>query len=136
VTSDGSFLQPPITLPPNFTTVTISPDGTISASTNNGQTFQKGGQITLVQFANPPGLISVGTNFFTVSPASGSPVTTIAGQGGTGPLVQGLLEGSNVNPTTELSNLLIAQQTFSANSQTINTANDMLITTAELVALT
>ena len=57
-------------------------------------------------------------------------------QGGAGLLRQGFLEGSNVDATTELANLLIAQQWFTANSQAIIVANDMLIATTELVALT
>jgi flagellar basal-body rod protein FlgG len=136
VTSDGNFLQPPITLPPNFTAVNIASDGTVSASTPTSGGFQTVGQITLVRFANPPGLTGIGNNLFAASPASGSPITSAAGQGGTGLLRQGFLEGSNVNATTELANLLIAQQSFTANSQAIVAANNMLIATTELVALT
>jgi flagellar basal-body rod protein FlgG len=136
VTSDGNFLQPPITVPTNFTAINIATDGTVSVTTPTSPTFQKVGQITLVQFANPPGLTSIGNNLFAASPASGSPVTGIPGHAGAGLLGQGFLEGSNVNATTELANLLVAQQTFVANSQAIVAANNMLISTTELVALT
>ncbi|HEX5270950.1 MAG TPA: flagellar basal-body rod protein FlgG [Gemmataceae bacterium] len=136
VTSDGNFLQPPITVPTNFTAISIATDGTVSVTVPGSSTFQKVGQITLARFANPPGLVSVGNTLFAPSPASGSAVITTPGQTGTGLLRQGFLEGSNVDATTELANLLVAQQTFVANSQAIITANDMLLTTAELVSLT
>ncbi len=136
VTSDGNFLVPPITVPTNYTAITIGTDGTVSVMVPGSLTPRTVGQITLVNFANPPGLVSVGNNLFAASPASGSPVVSVPGQGGTGILQQGFLEGSNVNPTTELANLLVAQQSFVANSQAIIAANDMLLTTAELVALT
>jgi flagellar basal-body rod protein FlgG len=135
VTSDGFLLQPPITVPTNFTSISIGTDGTVSVTTPSSATLQKVGQITLTRFANPPGLISVGNTLYSASPASGSPVTAVPGQGGTGLLRQGFLEGSNVDAATELTNLLIAQQTFSANSQAIVVANEMLTTTAELVSL-
>ncbi len=136
VTTDGNFLQPPITVPTNYTGITIAANGTVTVTVPNSLTSRTVGQITLVNFANPPGLTSVGNTLFAASPASGSPVISIPGQAGTGILQQGFLEGSNVNATTELSNLLIAQQTFSANSEAINAANNLLITTTELVSLT
>ena len=137
VTSDGFLLQPPIRVPTNYTAISIATDGTVSVTTpSSPNTFQKVGQLTLTRFANPPGLTSIGNTLYAVSPASGSPVTgSVPGQSGSGLLRQGFLESSNVDPNTELTNLLIAQQTFSANSQAIVVANDMLLTTAELVAL-
>jgi flagellar basal-body rod protein FlgG len=136
VTSDGNFLQPPITVPTNYTSITIGTDGTVSVTVPGSSTPQTVGQLTLVRFANEPGLTAVGNNLFTASAASGSPVTSVAGQGGTGLIRQGFLESSNVDPTTELANLIIAQQTFVANSQAIVAANNLLIATTELVSLT
>jgi flagellar basal-body rod protein FlgG len=136
VTSDGSLVQPSFTIPTNFTAITIAPDGTVSVTTPGSTTFRVVGNLTLVRFANPPGLTSIGNNEYTASPASGQPVISPPGQGGTGLLRQGFLEGSNVDATTELANLLVAQQWFTANSQAIVVANEMLITTTELVALT
>jgi len=44
------------------------------------------------------------------------------------------LEGSNVNPATELTNLLIAQATFAANSRAVVVENQMLTDTVSLIA--
>jgi flagellar basal-body rod protein FlgG len=137
VTADGLLLQPPITVPTNFTSISIGTNGTVQVLTpNSPNTPITVGQITLANFANPPGLVSLGGNLFAASPASGSPVVGVPGTSGFGVLRQGFLEGSNVNAASELTNLLIAQQTFVANSQTVVVANEMLLTTAELVALT
>ncbi len=136
VTSAGNLIQPPITVPTNFTSLVIGTDGTVQVFTpDSPNTPRTVGQIMLVRFANPPGLTNLGGNLFAASPASGSPVTEVPGQAGTGVLRQGFLEGSNVNAAAELTNLLIAQQTFVANSQVSVVANDMLTTTAQLVAL-
>jgi flagellar basal-body rod protein FlgG len=133
VASDGSLVQPTIVIPPLTTAINIAADGTVTVLTSNSNTPITVGRLNLVQFANPPGLIALGTNFFTASPASGQPVTTVPGQGGAGTLVQGILEGSNVDPTTELTNLLIAQQSFAFNSQAIVVENQMLQATTALV---
>jgi flagellar basal-body rod protein FlgG len=133
-TSDGFLLQPSITIPPNTTAISIAPDGTVSVITSGVPgTSQNVGQITLVNFANPPGLTAQGTNLYQASSASGSPVKNVPGQGGTGLLRQGHLEGSNVDPTTELANLLIAQQSFVANGKAIDIASQMLATTTSLL---
>ncbi len=132
VTADGSLVQPPITVPPGTTSITVGADGTVTAAV--GGSSQVLGRLTLVQFPNAPGLIGLGGNLYAASAASGSPAAAVPGQGGTGTLVQGFVEGSNVNPTTELVNLLIAQQTFVANSQAIIASNQMLTDTVGLVS--
>jgi len=136
VTSDGFIVQPRITVPTNYTAISIASNGVVQVTTPTQPVFRTVGQLTLAIFANPPGLVASGTNLFIPSAASGSAVTQVPGQGGTGILQQGFLEGSNVNPVTELTNLLVAQQTFAANSQVIVSANELLQTTAELVTLT
>ena len=136
VTSDGFIVQPPITVPTNYTAISIGTNGVVEVTTPTQPVFQKVGQLTLARFANPPGLTGVGTNLFVPSSASGSAVIDVPGQGGTGILQQGFLEGSNVDPVTELTNLIVAQQTFAANSQVIVAASELLQATTELVALT
>ncbi len=132
VTADGSLVQPAIVVPPGATSVSIGADGTVTATT--GRASQVLGQITLARFPNPPGLTALGNNLYAASAASGSPTTAVPGQAGTGTLVQGFLEGANVSPATELVNLLIAQQTFVANSQAIVAENQMLTDTVSLIA--
>jgi flagellar basal-body rod protein FlgG len=132
-TADGFLVQPPITIPPGTTQINIATNGTVSVRIGNSNTFQTVGQITLVVFANPPGLTAVGNNLYLASPASGSPVKVVPGQGGAGLIRQGFLEGSNVDAATELTDLLIAQQTFVANATAIQVANQMLQGAAALL---
>jgi flagellar basal-body rod protein FlgG len=134
VTADGSLVQPAIFVPPGVASIQIAADGTVTALPPGATAPQVLGQLTLVRFPNPPGLISLGSNLYAASAASGSPTTAVAGVGGTGTLAQGFLEGSNVSPVTELVNLLIAQQTFAANSRAIVVANEMLTDTVSLVS--
>jgi flagellar basal-body rod protein FlgG len=135
VTADGSLVQPSIVVPPGATAVTIAADGTVTANVGGSSvSAQVVGQLTLVNFPNAPGLTSVGNNLYAASAASGNPTTAVPGQGGTGTLAQGLLEGSNVNPTTELVNLLIAQQTYASNTRAILIASQMLSDTVDLIS--
>jgi flagellar basal-body rod protein FlgG len=134
VSSDGSIVQPPITIPAGTVSINIATDGTVSvANQNSPNTFQTIGQLKIANFVNPSGLTSLGNNEYAATAASG-PVTVLTpGQDGAGLIRQGVLEGSNVDPTTELANLLVAQQTFSYNSQALSVANQMLVDTATLI---
>lgn len=131
VTADGNLLSPTITIPPGTSSVTVASDGTVTATTQNGE--QRVGQITLTNFQNPAGLARVGDNLFTESPASGAPLTNVAGTNGLGTIRQRALESSNVDVATELVNLIVAQQTFLVNSQAIGVENTVLGETSNLI---
>jgi flagellar basal-body rod protein FlgG len=68
----------------------------------------------------------MGKNLFTLTPASGQPITTRPGLGGTGFLAQGQLEGSNVNIADEMVNMITAQRFYEMNSKAIQAADEML----------
>lgn len=131
VTPDGFRLADNIVLPPGTTAISISPAGVVSATTAAG--VQQVGTITLTQFPNPAGLTRIGRTTFVASPNSGTPTTGAPGTNGLGTLSQGFLEQSNVDLTTELVNLLIAQRTFSFNSQAIQIENEVLQATTALI---
>jgi len=81
---------------------------------------------------NPEGLNKSGNSYYTASNNSGSIFIGLAGQNGLG-LVQGYaLEGSNVDLTIELSNLIIAQRGFEVNARSISTTNETLNTLVNL----
>jgi len=67
------------------------------------------------------GLVSVGGNNFQTTNASGQFVAGVAGTGGRGTVDDSTLEQSNVNISTEFSNLIVAQRAFEANSKTVTT---------------
>jgi flagellar basal-body rod protein FlgG len=126
VTSDGNPIEPQITIPAQAQSVTIAADGTVTF-TQPGQTAsQTAGQIQLANFANPAGLNSVGNNLFMQTDASGEPtVGNPGGQEGLGTLMQGYVEGSNVNVVEEFINMIVSQRTYEANSKVVKAADEM-----------
>jgi flagellar hook protein FlgE len=103
-----------------LTSWSIDSDGTIQGSFSNGQTATIG-QIALANFANPGGLDSVGNLDFTATANSGQPEIGAPGSGGTGTLVGGSLESSNVNLADQLTDLVVAQEAYQANTKVVNT---------------
>jgi flagellar hook protein FlgE len=109
----------------------IEPGGTITARYSNGQSAPAG-QVQLVRFLNPQGLQPTGGNLWASTVASGAPTANNPGQGGTGDLLQGSLEESNVDLTAELVNMITAQRAYQANAQTIKTMDQVLQTVVNL----
>jgi len=126
VTSNGALLQPAITIPANVMSIAIGQDGTVSVETAAGGGTQVIGQIQLARFANPAGLQSMGQNLLKESPASGAPQVGIPGQAGTGQLMQGALEASNVNVVEEMVNMIETQRAYEINSKAISAVDGML----------
>ncbi|WP_312239966.1 flagellar hook protein FlgE [Pantoea sp.] len=104
---------------------TVGDNGQILASYSNGQT-QLLGQVVLSNFTNPGGLSSQGDNSWIETPDSGQPVTGVAGTGSLGNLYGGKLEGSNVDLSQEMVNMIVYQRTYQSNSQTIKTQSELL----------
>ncbi|MDO8374284.1 MAG: flagellar hook protein FlgE [Pseudomonadota bacterium] len=111
-----------------LTSLAIEQDGTITGKYSNEQSNTLG-QIVLSSFVNPNGLQSKGDNVWAETAASGQPLTGTPGAGTKlGALVSGALEGSNVDLTSELVNLIIAQRTYQANAQTVKTQDQVMQT--------
>jgi flagellar basal-body rod protein FlgG len=128
VTADGFIVQPGITLPQNTLGVTINPSGQVLAQVAGQTTPQTVGQLQLANFANEAGLEALGSNLFVETPASGSPVTGNPGAVGFGTLNQGLLETSNVDVVSEITNLITAQRAYEMNSKVIQASDQMMST--------
>jgi flagellar hook protein FlgE len=94
--------------------------GVITAQFSNGRTSTIG-QLAVATVANTAGLTASGGNNFMTTAASGLATVGVAGAGGRGTLDDGALEQSNVNISTEFSNLIVAQRAFEANSKTVTT---------------
>jgi flagellar hook protein FlgE len=107
--------------------LSFSPDssGTLLAVFNNGQTRALG-QAAIATFNSQEGLRRLGDNLFGETISSGPPSVGIAGTGGRGGIIGGVLEQSNVDISTEFTDLIIAQRGFQANSRVINTINQTL----------
>lgn len=103
----------------------ISGDGTlVGVHSVHGMLYF--GRIDLATFDNPQGLNEAGSSYFQESAASGSPKYCIPGYEGSGAVVSGSLEMSNVNLATEFSDLITTQRGFQANSRIITTSDSIL----------
>ena len=96
--------------------------GVVRARYSNGQTRTLG-QVALSDFSNSQGLRPLGDTGWAESFASGVPLLGTPGSGSLGVLQSGALEGSNVDLTSELVNMITAQRNFQANAQVITTAD-------------
>jgi flagellar basal-body rod protein FlgG len=126
VTSSGLPLADGIVIPPNASDLSISDDGTVTAKLPGQVLAQTIGNITLATFINPAGLEAKGQNLFAETAASGTPNTNAPGSNGTGKLMQGYLESSNVNVVQELVTMIQTQRAYEMNSKAIQTSDQML----------
>jgi len=104
--------------------VTVNAQGIVSASYSNGDTVALG-KVALANFANPAGLRQGGNSYWSASGISGTATLGAANENGFGSLQSGTLEGSNVDITEELVNLIAAQRNFQANAKALDTANQI-----------
>ena len=125
VTNDGFLVTPTITIPQNATSISIDQSGEVSATIPNQTAAQILGQIQTANFINEAGLQAVGNNLFTETTASGAAIVGSPGQDGLGTILQGFLETSNVNPVTELTNLIKAQRVYEMNSKVVTKEDEM-----------
>jgi flagellar hook protein FlgE len=102
-----------------FSGLQIGSNGNVIAQYTNGATKIMG-TIALANFVNPQGLAATTNNNWLSTVASGNPVTNAPGTGILGTLQSGALEGSNVDLSTQLVDLIVAQQAYQANVQGIN----------------
>ena len=132
VTSDGYYLNPPISIPSNATNVVIGTDGKVSVNIPGSSTPQQVGQLTLARFTNPTGLESAGRNLYVETAASGTPTTGNPATNGAGGVRQGFLEASNVTVVDEMVDMIQAQRAYEINAKVVQGAEQMLSVVAEL----
>lgn len=125
-TSSGYILQPEIAIPEDASSITISGDGIVSVTVAGQVDAQEVGQITLARFGNPRGLEPIGETMVVETTASGAPVIGNPMEDGTGKLVQGYLEASNVNVVQELVDMIEAQRAYEVNSKSISASDEMM----------
>lgn len=126
VTNSGYPVQPGLQIPEGAQSITIGADGTVSVQVTGQVEAVQVGQLTLSDFVNPSGLQAKGENLFVETGASGPAQSGAPGQGGVGVLVQGSLEGSNVNVVEELVSMIETQRAYETNAKAISTTDQML----------
>jgi flagellar hook protein FlgE len=104
--------------------VTVDKSGIVTASFSNGDTIALG-KVALANFTNPAGLRQNGNSYWSSSGISGQALLGSANDNGYGSLNSGTIEGSNVDVTEELVNLIAAQRNFQANAKALDTANQI-----------
>jgi flagellar hook protein FlgE len=114
-----------------FTDIKIDDQGVILANFSNGGSSPLG-RIVMTRFTNPQGLSKLGDGAWAETSTSGAPLSGAATEGIFGAIQSGSLEQSNVDLTKQLVSLIVAQQTYQANSQTIQTENSSIQTILQL----
>ena len=132
MTSSGFVVQPAITIPANATSITVGRDGTVSVTIPGTTAPSQIGTLQLTTFVNPAGLESKGENLYVETGASGSPSTNTPGTNGSGVLMQGYVETSNVSVVEEMVNMIQTQRAYEINSKAITTSDQMLQKLAQL----
>jgi flagellar basal-body rod protein FlgG len=125
-TADGFLLSPPITLPPDMEEAMVNSDGRVMVRRKDQTEPQAIGTITLARFANFAGLNKIGDNLYQPTDVSGAPQVGQPGQNGLGQIISHALEGSNVDLSQQMVDLISAQRAYTLMVRAMETSNEML----------
>jgi flagellar basal-body rod protein FlgG len=128
VTNQGYLVFPSINIGEDVDKIMVSNDGQITVTRSSGSAGQADniGDIRLVNFANPSGLLEHSDNLYMASQASGRPIDGDPMEENFGGIRQGFLEGSNVKVVEEIVNMITAQRSYEASSNVIKASDEML----------
>lgn len=107
--------------------IRIDQSGTLVGSFSNGRSFGLA-QLGMAKFTNNAGLMTEGGSLYTQTANSGDPIIGTAATAGRGFIQSSALEGSNVDLSKSLTQLIIIQRGYEANGKTITTSDEMLQT--------
>lgn len=126
--ASGDIQFPVTATSPSMASYTIGSNGAINITMSDGSTAAPtGGNLVLQNFSNPDQLVKVGGNLYSASAAAGGLAAPVApGSSGTGTIVSGSLEMSNVDLASQLTSLITAQRAYEANSKIISTSDEIL----------
>lgn len=103
----------------------IAADGTIQGAFSNGA-VRTLGQVVVATFTNYQGLVDIGNSLFQPGANSGAAVITTPGEVGSGQILSGSLEQSNVDLGEEFIELILTSTGYTASSRVISTADDLM----------
>ncbi len=107
--------------------ISVGTNGEICFPDETNNPVSSGIKIALVRFANPAGLEKSGQGLYTATDASGEPVLESGMQNvKKSTLMQGYIEGSNVQVVDEMVDLIVAQRAYEMNSKAIQAADEMM----------
>lgn len=128
----GYRIEPSISIPQEATRIVVTNSGDVQYGTDDSTDLQSAGQMEIATFINPDGLLKLGDNLYAETPASGPPNTANPGEPGFGSVRQGFLEASNVEPVTELIDLITTQRAFELNSQVVQAGDQIMQVVANI----
>lgn len=129
--SNGAKLIPQIVVPQDAINFMVTPSGEVRATLSNLE--QVGlGQIQVASFSNEQGLAAVGGSTYMPTVASGPPIQLVPGENGAGSLLQGALEGSNVNIANSMVDMISTQRAYEMNTKVMGVADQMLQATVNI----
>jgi len=126
VTHDGFPIIPGVQIPADAVDVTINSAGEVLVKQDGTTTQSNVGSIQIAIFPNEGGLRAEGSNLYTATDASGGASVVTPGQSGSGAVLQGFVETSNVNAVEEIAAMIRAQRAYDMNSKVIQTADQMM----------
>jgi flagellar hook protein FlgE len=115
-----------------YQSFTIGSNGIVTATYSNGQS-QNVGQLAIATVSNQQGLVDTGSTEYQATSSSGLATVGVAGAGGRGTLEGSSLEASNVNISSEFSNLIVAQRAFEANAKSVTTFDTITQETINMI---
>ena len=121
----GSGSLAPVTVPGGAATLSVGRDGTISTVNSSGATVSLY-RVALANVESPDNLTSLSANVYEPSSTSGGMTIGTAGSGVFGAIDSSALESSTVDIATELTNMIVAQRGYEANSKVMTTSSDMM----------
>lgn len=129
---NGHRLMPEIQMDENAKRLSIGITGIVNVELIDGG-VQELGQLELAMFSNPDDLLLSADGTYMPTELSGEPIISTAGEGNVGTILQGYVEGSNVNLVDEFTSLVMAQRAYEASARIVQTAGDVFDTTNELL---
>ncbi|MFZ9594998.1 MAG: flagellar basal-body rod protein FlgG [Bdellovibrionia bacterium] len=129
--SGGHKILPQITIPKNAASISISHSGEVIVQVpGSGDTVV--GQLQLASFQNPEGLIALGEGLYKTSGSSGAATQGTPGEAGLGFIQQGELEGSNVNVTNSMVDMISTQRGYEMGTKLMGVVDQMLGATVNI----
>ena len=129
-TSNGYALRAAINVPTDAQSLSIARDGVVSVKTSGGETLEIG-QIDLVRFDREDAMQRMDDGLFQATEGARI-IDTKPGEDGAGTLAQASVEGSNVELTKEMVDMLMVQRAFAANAQILQAADQLAAITNNL----
>jgi flagellar basal-body rod protein FlgG len=125
VTHGGYSVVPGISVPDDATGLAFAKTGVVSVVVGGSVDPVEIGRLELVRFPNSPGLRALGENLYQETTASGPPTLGFPQEDGFGRIMQGTLEGSNVEIVQEMVDMITAMRAYEINSKAVQSAEEM-----------